>query len=161
MNFLQGSGAPCPALFESLKEGFSSLIDFDKVDDPSFRPRVFLWAATGCPTIDPTSSDVISVSFYHVIRHYISLCVQITITSDDDALYADNRNREVMLAEGKICFRTCLKAVRIPASYIIKLASSSYPPTSPASDEPKDFVTAFYHWFFIEVLTAIGGHSLI
>jgi hypothetical protein len=132
-SFLQGSGAPCPALFESLKEGFSSLIDFDKLDDPSFRPRIFLWAATGCPTIDPTSSDLITVCFYYVIRvgYYFSLCVQITIAPDDDALYADTRNRDVMLAEGKICFRTCLKAVRIPGSYIIKLASSSYPPTSP------------------------------
>jgi hypothetical protein len=64
-----------------------------------------------------------------------------------------------MLAEGKICFRTCLKAVRIPASYIIKLASSPYPPTSP--DKPQDFITAFYHWFFIETLAAVGGHSLI
>ena len=74
-NFLQGSGAPCPALFESLKEGFSSLIDFGKVDDPSFRPRIFLWAATGCPTIDPTSSELITVSFYYVITCYSSLSV--------------------------------------------------------------------------------------
>ena len=71
----QGSGAPCPALFESLKEGFSSLIDFGKVDDPSFRPRIFLWAATGCPTIDPTSSELITVSFYYVITCYSSLSV--------------------------------------------------------------------------------------
>jgi hypothetical protein len=97
-SFLQGSGAPCPALFKSLKEGFSSLIDFDKLDDPSFRPRIFLWAATGCPTIDPTSSDLITVCFYHVISYYFSLCVQITIALDDDVLYADTRNRNVMLA---------------------------------------------------------------
>ena len=160
-NFLQGTGAPCPALFELLKEGFSSLIDFNKVDDPSFRPQVFLWAATGCPTIDPTSSDLITVSFYYVTGYYFSLCDQIAITPEDDPLYADNRNREVMLTEGRICFRTCLKSVRIPASYIIKLASTSYLPNSPASGKPQDFITAFHHWIFIETLAAIGGHSLI
>ena len=81
--FLQGSGAPCPALFESLKEGFSSLIDFDKVDDPSFRPRIFLWAATGCPTIDPTSSDLITVSlimFTATISHYMPRLVSLLMT---------------------------------------------------------------------------------
>jgi len=158
-NFLQGTGAPCPESFSPLRDGFSSLIDFDKLDDQSFRSRIFLWAATGCPTIDPTSSNLITVCFFVWNCQHCSQYIQITVSRDDDPLYADARNRDVMLAEGKICFRTCLKAVRIPASYIVKLASLSYPPSSP--NKPQDFITALYHWLFIETLAAIGGHSLL
>jgi len=60
-DFLRGSGAPCPEEFNSLQDGFSLLVDFTKLDDPAFRSRIFLWAATGCPTIDPTTSERITV----------------------------------------------------------------------------------------------------
>src|SRR6266540_353209 len=71
-DFLCGSGAPCPEEFNSLQDGFSLLVDFTKLDDPAFRSRIFLWAATGCPTIDPTTSERITVG---VSYQLISLIV--------------------------------------------------------------------------------------
>ena len=59
--FLQGSGTPCPAKFDELKGGFSTLIDLDKADTPGFRARVFTWAATGSPTISPDDTRKIAV----------------------------------------------------------------------------------------------------
>jgi hypothetical protein len=61
---LQGVGIPCQGLFDSVKDQFSSLIDLseDVVSDLAFRPRMFAWAATGCPHVDP-GSDPITVCF--------------------------------------------------------------------------------------------------
>jgi hypothetical protein len=58
-NFLQGSGIPCPTLFAEVQDGFSSLVSLDKIDTKSFRPRMFLWAATGSPTVDPNLEIVL------------------------------------------------------------------------------------------------------
>jgi hypothetical protein len=60
--FLQGSGIPCPAEFDELKGGFSTLVDLQKIDTPGFRARVFTWAATGSPTISPDDTKKIAVS---------------------------------------------------------------------------------------------------
>ena len=68
--------------------------------------------------------------------------------------------------------KSCLLRVRYVSGPVLRLCEFLHsillsllhhltPPTSPASDKPKDFVTVFYHWFFIEILAAIGGHSLI
>jgi hypothetical protein len=65
-----------------------------------------------------------------------------------------------MLAAGKISFRTCSRAVRLPGSYILKLVQALYPAGS-TSGEPCDFTEAFDHWFLCEILTAIGGHSML
>ena len=60
--FLQGSGIPCPAKFDELRGGFSTLIDLSKIDTPGFRARVFTWAATGSPAISPDDTRKIAVS---------------------------------------------------------------------------------------------------
>jgi len=65
-----------------------------------------------------------------------------------------------MLAEGKVSFHTCLRAARLPGSYILGLAQLSYPSTA-AAGEPHSFTQAFEHWFLCEILTAIGGHSML
>lgn len=64
-----------------------------------------------------------------------------------------------MLAAGKISFRTCSRSVRLPGSYILGLAQASY--SLSVSGEPRTFVEAFDHWFLCEILTAIGGHSML
>ena len=61
-NFLQGSGLPCPELFKAAQEGFSSIIDLSQVSIASFRARMFVWAITGSPFLDPGADDRISVS---------------------------------------------------------------------------------------------------
>lgn len=56
--FLKSSGVPCPKLFDEVKVHFSEVINLEKIDDPSFRPRMFCWAATGCPSIVSDSGDI-------------------------------------------------------------------------------------------------------
>ena len=63
--FLQGSGIPCPAKFGELKGGLNTLIDLNKIDTTGFRARVFTWAATGSPTINPDDTRKIAVSTYY------------------------------------------------------------------------------------------------
>jgi hypothetical protein len=60
-NFLQGSGLPCPELFKAAQGGFSSMVDLSQVPAASFRARVFVWAITGSPFIDPGADDRIRV----------------------------------------------------------------------------------------------------
>lgn len=62
-----------------------------------------------------------------------------------------------MVAAGKISFRTCMKSAHLPGSYLLGLAQSPYPSLS----EPHNFSEAFDHWFLCEILTAIGGHSML
>lgn len=57
--FFQGSGIPCPALFAEIQESFSPLISVDKADAKSFRSQMFLWAATGSPTINPDLENIL------------------------------------------------------------------------------------------------------
>jgi len=53
---------------------------------------------------------------------------QFGIVADDDPLYASNPTQGViMAAQGKISFRTCLKAARLPVSWVHSLATSIYP----------------------------------
>jgi hypothetical protein len=62
-SFLQGSGIPCREQFDAVREGFSPLIDLSQIDDSAFRPKVFVWAVTGCPHIDPASDPIIVSAF--------------------------------------------------------------------------------------------------
>jgi hypothetical protein len=70
----------------------------------------------------------------------------------------DERIRAVMAQQGKICFRTCVQRVIIPASYVIKLANTAY---TADGAEPSSFRTALDHWLLCEVLDAIGNHTIV
>lgn len=65
-DFLQGSGIPCPEKFDDLRGGFTTLVDLDKIDTPGFRAKVFAWAATGSPTINPDDTRKFTVSTYSI-----------------------------------------------------------------------------------------------
>ena len=59
--FLQGSGVPCPGLFEEAKPHFTAnLVDLSSIGVPSFRSKIFSWATTGSVSISTTEN--ISVS---------------------------------------------------------------------------------------------------
>lgn len=62
-----------------------------------------------------------------------------------------------MIRQGKIGFRTCFQGVLIPTSYIIQLARASYS----GAKEPHCFQDAFDNWLLLEVLNAIGQHTVI
>jgi len=58
-----------------------------------------------------------------------------------------------MIAEGKLCFCTCPKEVRIPAPYLQKLAAGAV--------DAEAFQKVFDHWLLCEILNGIGGHSIL
>ena len=51
--FLWGSGLPCPKLFKAAQGGFSFIINLSQVSVTSFQARVFVWAITGFPSVNP------------------------------------------------------------------------------------------------------------
>lgn len=60
--FLKGSGIPCPGKFETARAHFNNIaLGLDKINNPGFRSHLLVWAATGTPSIDLTSSDRIKV----------------------------------------------------------------------------------------------------
>ena len=164
--FLQGSGIPCPEKFNELRGSFNTLIDLDKINTLGFRAKVFTWADTGSPTISPDDTRKIAVSNYSTYIHlpgYIftdRFLLQIGAVADNDQLYADHHVHGMMLANGKISFRTCMSHVRLPASYIIALTNRTYPSIS-NSGGPSTFREAFNFWFLTEILSAFGGHNML
>ncbi|KAF8164427.1 hypothetical protein BJ912DRAFT_863835, partial [Pholiota molesta] len=138
--FLEGTGIPCPKLFENARNHFTSIVDLSKIDDAGFRSRVFYWAATGSPSIEINGSGI-----------SISLCGAL------DADYAPASQRDVMMNEGKICFKTCFSQVKVPVPYIEMLARGIYT----HDIEPTSFQAAFDHWLLCEFLNAIGTHSIL
>jgi hypothetical protein len=56
--FLQGSGVPCPGLFAQLSGAFNSILDMSKIDEHSFRPKIWAWATTGAPFTSTGDSNM-------------------------------------------------------------------------------------------------------
>lgn len=57
-DFLKGAGIPCPDMFAEAEPSFSSLIDTTDIGSPAFRPKIFAWAISGCPTVDPAQEEM-------------------------------------------------------------------------------------------------------
>lgn len=47
IDFLKGSGVPCPVLFNEAKVHFGKLVDLTMIQGEGFRARMFCWAVTG------------------------------------------------------------------------------------------------------------------
>jgi len=78
---------------------------------------------------------------------------------NDDYLPLAEGVQRAMVAEGKICFKTCSKQMKIPAPYLFKLATQEYPTPGPLSFD--SFSQAFEHWILTECLASIGSHSIL
>ena len=69
IQFLKGSGIPCPVKFETARAHFNSIaLGLDKINHPGFRSHLLVWAVTGTPSIDLTSSDRIKVGIIFYIN---------------------------------------------------------------------------------------------
>jgi hypothetical protein len=98
---------------------------------------------------------VLLVSF---LESWLLKFCQVILVLDDDLLYcAVERDRRAMLANGKVCFRTCFKEARLPLSWLTKLARLPYAENT----EPSSFSSAVDHWLLCECLNAIGSHSIL
>ena len=77
VQFLKGTGFPCPDRFQDIRGRFGNRFDFSQADSPAFRPRMFLWAATGAPFINPNDGRI-EVSRYSGILY----CHNLTASAD-------------------------------------------------------------------------------
>ncbi|KAF8220309.1 hypothetical protein L208DRAFT_1334555, partial [Tricholoma matsutake] len=141
--FLEGTGVPCPALFEDARYHFTAdLVDLSNMEAASFWSKILTWATTGSPSINANDDSGISI----------------TLVPNNNPLYCSTEcDRPAMLANGKICFKTCLKEARVPLSWLVKLAGISYS----TNMEPSSFSAAVHHWLLCECLNEIGSHSIL
>lgn len=157
--FLQGSGIPCPNLFEDAKQHFSPIINIGNINKPSFRPRMFCWAMSGSSE-KASDANRIEVSKMQNIDIPVVLTnlfpFQLKFVEDDDPNYGKPENKTAMAAEGKIDIKTCISKGLAPASYLIRLAGQQYTASGP---ELRSFFDAFDHWLLCEILNAIGNHT--
>ena len=63
-----------------------------------------------------------------------------------------------MAQQGKICFKTCMQHVLIPASFMVHLTQMAY---ALNGTEPNSFHVVVEHWLLCETLDAIGNHIIV
>ncbi|KAJ7825278.1 hypothetical protein B0H14DRAFT_2596655 [Mycena olivaceomarginata] len=143
--FLQGSGAPCPALLEEAIPRLSKLISFDQIDSPAFRSKALCWATTGSPHVEFDDQ-------HHIVIHFVG---------PDDLGYDTSLAQLSYMKLGLISFRTCFRVARIPLVYLVDLCSRTYPARDHEGNDTEPFTLqqAIDHWLLVEILAGIGGHS--
>ncbi|KAJ7887648.1 hypothetical protein B0H14DRAFT_2562806 [Mycena olivaceomarginata] len=97
-NFLQHVGTPCPALREAAKPHFDAAVFYElaNINLPSFCPRMFCWATTGSPFLEP---DPDANAHDPIIMHFVL---------PDHAFYSDNSASSASnMRQGLVSFRTC------------------------------------------------------
>ncbi|KAJ3766563.1 hypothetical protein FB446DRAFT_653613, partial [Lentinula raphanica] len=63
-----------------------------------------------------------------------------------------------LLEHGTISFKTCTRVMQIPASYLLKLLGNVHESGSEPSRNVKDSI---FHWFFVQILSAIGTYNTV
>jgi hypothetical protein len=146
-NFLQRIGNPCPALLEASKYHFVTAVldELPKILSPSFRPRMFCWATTGSPFLEP---DPDADAHDPIVVHFVL---------PSDPFYSDSPTSSASnMAQGMISFRTCSRTARIPMSKLLELHYATYPTADAAT-----FEDAVDNWILLQILNAIGKVSML
>ncbi|KAJ7149802.1 hypothetical protein C8R43DRAFT_951776 [Mycena crocata] len=138
--YFRAAYIPCPLQFGMARGAFHPIVDLDRIEEPGFRARVFAWAATGSPFIDPTEGRI-----------------HLGPIETRDQGYGNAQSREFLASNGTIVFRTCLRSARYPIDYVLQLSQRHYSPEG----EPADFQEAFDFWFLQQCLLAIGRHNML
>jgi hypothetical protein len=85
------------------------------------------------------------------------LYLQIAPLEDgDDRDFTSDTHHSLMGTMGTIAFRTCFRSVRFPPAHVARLALAHYSPGT----EPTSFSKALHHWLLVEILGAIGSHTI-
>ncbi|KAL0059718.1 hypothetical protein AAF712_013514 [Marasmius tenuissimus] len=156
--FLEGSGYPSLELMNGVKGRLSPVISLDEIHQDTFRMRMFCWAATG---------GTLCFDGWHSHQGGVIL-----IEDDDEEYRAWPYRRS---------FRSCLREMRIPASFLLHLlsidyvtaastfsgdegaASSATPSSSQSSNEGLALTVkeAVEHWLLASVLDNVGESNLV
>ncbi|KAL1700638.1 hypothetical protein EV121DRAFT_295013 [Schizophyllum commune] len=139
--FLQRTGVPCPALFDDIKDALHETIPVDEesMNDPGYRSRMFLRAATGAERLQLGPSGIM-----------------VDFVSSDNICYADTEEkRESMARQGIISFSTCSRTALVPAAFFSTIAEMEFQ----VGNEPSTFENAIDHWLLMAILTSIATHT--
>ncbi|KAK7025633.1 hypothetical protein R3P38DRAFT_2529661 [Favolaschia claudopus] len=144
--FFSRTGIPCPGRFEIAKPAIHPIVPLSRIDSPSFRPQMFVWAATGAPCVELTQG--------------ISAVFALPSNTDYDI---DERKRAAGMAEGTIAFRSCLRSAWLPLSHLVKLHAASYPARDEQGNavEPLTLEDALDDWLLTQIVTAIGDLTVL
>lgn len=168
--FLEGTGVPCPLLLNDIKDHFNtSVIDLDRISEGNYRMRMFLLATTASSQKIVDGRDVNVSSLFELLFMKIMYRVQVILVEDDDEFYyvgdqpedpvtgrpADAQIRREFAAKGICAFKTCLKEMYIPASYLLKLLRAQYNPQS----EPANATVAIHDWLLRQIWESVGGYT--
>ncbi|KAJ7581705.1 hypothetical protein C8J56DRAFT_1056710 [Mycena floridula] len=153
--FLEGRGTPLPLLWQEVTPHFSVSLPLHRIDEPSFRSQMLVWASTGSSEL--RRSIVVGEENIRVVFCYPS-----------HPQYADSRvsepARQILAKDGFITFHTCISLLLIPAPYIPQLLEriSQQHATDNLSQDQKEalFKKHLHHWMLIQILNAIGKHSI-
>ncbi|TFK59852.1 hypothetical protein BDN72DRAFT_864816 [Pluteus cervinus] len=109
-------------------------------EDPSYRAKMFAWAATGSPTLAFGGADTVNIS----------------CSLTPNANYAPLPDFDAQFYQGVISFRTCMNSANLPGPHILALAGQTYPnATFPT------FVDAFDQWFVSQALFGIAETTML
>ncbi|KAF9070801.1 hypothetical protein BDP27DRAFT_1220024, partial [Rhodocollybia butyracea] len=143
-DFLEGTGAPCPSVFDEIKDRFNPEIDLERIDSPTFRMQILCWSVSGAPRVIAEGEPL-----------------RVVLVTDEDSTYmsssAPRARRAEYLAAGICSFKTCSRSLRIPVSYLKKLLRDSY-------DRDSRFPhaqAAVHHWLLVQMLEAIGSYTVL
>ncbi|KAK7015821.1 hypothetical protein R3P38DRAFT_2786739 [Favolaschia claudopus] len=145
-SFFSRTGIPCPGRFEIAKPAIHPIVPLSRIDSPSFRPQMFVWAATGAPCVELTQG--------------ISAVFALPSNTDYDM---DERKHAAGMAEGTIAFRSCLRSAWIPLSHLVKLHLATYPARDEHGNavEPLTLEDALDDWMLTQIVTAIGDLTVL
>ncbi|KAJ7430187.1 hypothetical protein B0H11DRAFT_1943539 [Mycena galericulata] len=75
---------------------------------------------------------------------------------------SDSTRRAIAMSVGKVSFRTCFRAARIPLSYLLGLSAKTYPAKDKDGNdtEPFPLMQVIEHWLLVEMLGGIGDQSM-
>ncbi|KAL0570439.1 hypothetical protein V5O48_011516 [Marasmius crinis-equi] len=139
--FLEGVGYPDVDLMEAEEGRFSPLVNFDNIHSDNFRMRMLCWAATGAPFVLPEGPPI-----------------KIILVEDNDSEYGATLSRsqlERALNAGVCKFRTCIREMRVPASFILQILRTEYP-----GDSELDARIVLHHWLLVSLLDNISQATL-
>ncbi|KAK7001616.1 hypothetical protein R3P38DRAFT_3216457 [Favolaschia claudopus] len=140
--FLREHGNPCdPQVFDDAKAHFHPDVvsQLHKIDSPSFRSRMFCWAATGTPFLGPDAAHTDPIHIDFVLP--------------DDRNYSDSAVHSIFhMKQGTISFRTCSRSARIPVSYLVELFENTLPGLRGE---------AVNSWLMLQILNGIGKVSML
>ena len=154
-NFISGNGIPDQGALSDIRETLSPLVDLSQASSPNWRTRMFTLASTGHPFLEE-GSDRISVRILNSIDIWmLKFTDSCQVQFSEDNHPSTTLSHRPAFSSGTVTFRTCIRSVNLPTSHVLAMAQDHQ------SRGIGPFQAVFDQWLLTQVLTGIGGHSIL